>query len=296
MSKPIIITHHLSHTYQSGLLTKAALIDISLEITRGSCVAIIGVTGSGKTTLIQHFNALLLPTQGSVIVDGIEIGKRGLDLRPLRQKVGMLFQYPETQMFERTVYADVAFGLHRLHLERHEIRTRVLAALEMVGLSPHTYAMRSPFDLSGGQKRRVALAGILAMSPTILILDEPSVGLDADGRNEFYTYLHHIQQEQGVTVILVSHDMTEVATIADTLFVLHEGRLVTQGPPHSVFAQTTQLRSWGLAAPPLSELLSQLRTQGLAIPSEIVTLDGAFHWLQDHLPLPLAQSREQEKR
>ncbi len=293
MSEPIIITQHLSHTYQSGLLTKAALIDITLEIARGSCAAIIGVTGSGKSTLIQHFNALLLPTQGTVIVDGIDISKRGVDLRLLRQRVGMLFQYPETQLFERTVYADVAFGLHRQHLERHEIRKRVLAALEMVGLSPHTYAMRSPFDLSGGQRRRVALAGVLAMSPDILILDEPSVGLDADGRNEFYSYLRHVQQERGVTIILVSHDMSEVASIADTLFVLHDGHLVTQGAPHAVFAQAAQLRTWGLAAPPLSELLALLRAQGLVIPTDIFTLDDAFHWLQHHQPLPTTQRREQ---
>jgi energy-coupling factor transport system ATP-binding protein len=278
---PIIVTRHLFHIYQSGPLQKTALNDVNLEIARGSCAAVIGVTGSGKTTLVQHFNGLLRPTTGNVIVDGIDVSARGADLRELRRRVGMLFQFPESQLFGRTVFADVAFGPQRMKLSRREIRTRVRAALEMVGLPLQDYGWRSPFDLSGGQRRRIALAGVLAMSPVVLILDEPTVGLDADARNEFYTYLRCAQQEQGVTIVLVSHDMTEVATLADTLFVLSNGQLAMQGSPRTIFAQGEQLRKWGLAVPPLSELLSLLRQQGIAVPTDIFTLEEAFTFLRD---------------
>ena len=290
MTDPIIITKNLCHTYQSGPLLKAALVDINLEIERGSCVAIIGVTGSGKSTLVQHFNGLLHPTAGTVIVDGISEnakGARDSDLQTLRRRVGMLFQFPEAQLFEHTVYADVAFGPCRMKLSKHEVRTRVLKALETVGLPPHDFAQRSPFELSGGQMRRVALAGVLAMSPAILVLDEPTTGLDADGRAEFYYYLRRAQQEQGVTIVLVSHDMTEVAALANWLYVLHNGHLVMQGMPRSVFAHGGALRAWGLAEPPLSELLTLLRKQGMAIPEETLTLDEAFAALQNHLQTTL---------
>ncbi|MGH2495717.1 MAG: energy-coupling factor transporter ATPase [Ktedonobacteraceae bacterium] len=283
MKDAIIITRHLTHIYQSknaGPLQKTALSDISLEIERGSCVAIIGVTGSGKSTLVQHFNGLLRPTSGSVIVDGIDVGGKSVDRTALRRRAGMLFQFPEAQLFERTVYADVAFGPRRMKLKRKDIRTRILNALDLVGLPHRQFAMRSPFELSGGQKRRVALAGVLAMSPSILILDEPTVGLDADGREEFYAYLKRIKEQQGVTIVLVSHDMAEVATLADWLFVLHNGQLVMQGKPRNVFAQGETLRAWGLAAPPLSELLALLRKGGMTLPDEISTLDEAFDSLQ----------------
>jgi energy-coupling factor transport system ATP-binding protein len=232
----------------------------------------IGYNGSGKTTLVQHFNGLLRPMSGSVVVDGVEVGAAGADLRALRQRVGMLFQFPEAQLFERTIYADVAFGPRRMQLGRHEVRARVLAALEIVGLPHSEYAMRSPFDLSGGQRRRVALAGVLAMLPTILVLDEPTVGLDADGRAEFYTYLRRVQQ-LGVTIVLVSHDMAEVADLADWILVMNEGCLVMQGTPREVFAGSEQLRSWRLAPPPLGELLALLRQRGFDLPTDVFTLD-----------------------
>ena len=290
MTDPIIITKNLCHTYQSGPLLKAALVDINLEIERGSCVAIIGVTGSGKSTLVQHFNGLLHPTAGTIIVDGINVsakGARDADMQTLRRRVGMRFQFPEAQLFEHTVYADVAFGPRRMKLSKHEVRTRVLKALETVGLPPRDFAQRSPFELSGGQMRRVALAGVLAMSPAVLVLDEPTTGLDADGRAEFYYYLRRAQQEQGVTIVLVSHDMTEVAALANWLCVLHNGRLVMQGMPRTVFAQGGALHSWGLAEPPLSELLMLLRKQGLDIPEETLTLDEAFAALQKNLQTTL---------
>jgi energy-coupling factor transport system ATP-binding protein len=279
-NQPIIVARQLSYSYQTGPLCKVALSGIDLEIERGSCVAIIGVTGSGKTTLIQHFNGLLRPSSGSILVDGIDVGAKDADLRTLRQRVGMLFQFPEKQLFEQTVFADVAFGPKRMHLSRHEVRSRVMAALEMVGLPHHDYAHRSPFGLSGGQQRRIALAGVLAMLPNVLVLDEPTVGLDADARSEFYSYLKRVQHEQHVTIILVSHDMTEVAELADTLFVLHEGKLVMQGAPRRVFAMPDQLRIWGLAAPPLSELLSLLQQRGMPLPEAVLTLDEAYGLLK----------------
>ncbi len=215
------------------------------------------------------------------------MGGKGVDLRALRQRVGMLFQFPESQLFAKTVFADVAFGLQRMKVGRHERRARVLAALDLVGLPHKEFAARSPFALSGGQQRRVALAGVLAMSPSVLILDEPTVGLDADARNEFYTYLRRVQYTRGVTVVLVTHDMNEVATLADMLFVLHDGQLVMQGTPRSLFAQGEQLQKWGLATPPLSELLVLLRKQGMDIPPETLTVDEAFAALKNirrHVP------------
>jgi energy-coupling factor transport system ATP-binding protein len=279
MHDTIIQAHDLCYTYSATLdkaLQKQALVNVNLAIERGSCAAIIGVTGSGKSTLVQHLNGLLQPTSGTVVVDGVDVGAKGADLFRLRQRVGMLFQFPEAQLFERTIYADVAFGPKRMKLGKHEIRARVLGALDAVGLPPKEFAQRSPFELSGGQMRRAALAGVLAMMPTILVLDEPTTGLDAEGRAEFYHYVQRIQREQGVTIVLVSHDMTEVAKLADTIFVMHNAHLVLQGTPRTVFSQGEKLREYGLAEPPLSTLLAELRQQGVTIPEDTFTIDEAF--------------------
>ena len=278
MSDPIIITRNLTHIYQPGPLERQALLDISLEIARGGCAAIVGVTGSGKSTLVQHFNALLRPIAGDVIVDGIDAG-RTRDLRSLRRRIGMLFQSPEAQLFAPTVAADVAFGPRRLGLPAEEVRQRVAGALEMVGLPAAEYGPRSPFGLSGGQMRRVALAGVLASEPAVLVLDEPSIGLDAAGREEFYALVQRVQRERGVTIVLVSHDMAEVAALADQVIVLHAGRLVAAGPPRAIFAQAEQLQTWGLLAPPLNELLARLRRGGVNVAADVTSPEQAFAWL-----------------
>lgn len=281
VQNPIIKVEHLSHHYEMSQQPKKALDDITLEIARGSCTAIIGFNGSGKSTLVQHFNGLLRPTEGSILVDGINVGDRRIDLRALRQRVGMLFQYPESQLFEQTVFADVAFGPRRMHMGRREVRTRVQSALDSVGLPHQHYSSRSPFELSGGQRRRVALAGIIAMSPTILILDEPTIGLDGEGRAEFYMHLQRLQRERGVTVIIVSHDMSEVAKLADWVFVLYQGQLMTQGTPRDIFMQDDRLREWGLAVPPLQDLLSHVRRRGIPAPLDLLTVDEVFAYLQE---------------
>ncbi|HEX7736317.1 MAG TPA: energy-coupling factor transporter ATPase [Ktedonobacteraceae bacterium] len=281
MNDPIIQVQDLSYTYaakRDAALRRPALLNVSLEIARGSCAAIIGVTGSGKSTLVQHFNGLLVPTSGSVKIDGVEVGLSGADLLRLRRRVGLLFQFPEAQLFERTIFADIAFGPQRLHLTRAEIRERVVESLEMVGLPHREYGHRSPFELSGGQQRRVALATVLAMRPEILILDEPGVGLDAEGKEEFYQCIQNLRQ-QGITVVLISHDMAEVASLADQLFVLHHGHLVLQGVPRAVFARPEALRDYGLAPPPLSELLRHLRQRGLPVPADVMTIEEAFAYL-----------------
>jgi energy-coupling factor transport system ATP-binding protein len=280
LTEPIVMTRNLNHVYQPGPLQKVALADVSLEISRGSCVAIVGVTGSGKSTLIQHFNGLLRPTSGSVVVDGVCIGPHGADLVALRQRVGLLFQSPEAQLFRRTVFEDVAFGPERLGLPRREVRIRVAAALNAVGLPPSEFGQRSPFSLSGGQMRRAALAGVLALNPSVLVLDEPTLGLDAAGRAEFHAHVGRARRERGVTVILVTHDMAEVAALADQVFVLAGGRLVAQGTSRAIFARGDCLGQWGLAPPPLVELLGLLRERGMAIETDALTLDEAVARLQ----------------
>jgi energy-coupling factor transport system ATP-binding protein len=286
MSDFAIRTQDLTHVYQPGPLQKIAIEGISIGIPRGSCIAVVGATGSGKSTLVLHIAGLLRPTSGRIAVDGLEAGPQTIDLSPLRRQVGMLFQSSEAQLFGRTVFEDVAFGPRRQRLPRAEVRTRVERALAAVGLPSREFASRSPFALSGGQMRRVALAGVLAMAPSILILDEPTVGLDAVGRSEFYAYLQRARRDLKLTIVLVSHDMAEVADLAEWLFILHEGRLVAHGAPASVFALDDRLREWGLLPPPLSQLLHQLRQRGVPVPAEGLSLDEAARFLLASQSLP----------
>jgi energy-coupling factor transport system ATP-binding protein len=280
VSDPIISIRDLSHVYNTGPRPVVALDRVSLDVERGSCVALVGVGGSGKSTVVKHLNGILRPSSGQVIVDGVDVGKTGVDLTGLRRRVGMLFQSPEAQLFERTVFTDVAFGPRQLKLPRREIHHRVDAALDAVGLPAREFTGRSPFDLSGGQMRRVALAGVLATDPSILVLDEPTIGLDAAGRHEFYGYVDQARRVRGVTLILVSHDMSEVADLADRIVVMHHGRLAAVGSPREILTAVADLREWGLAPPPLVDLLAMVRARGLRIPTDILTLDEAVEALR----------------
>lgn len=270
----------LTHIYAAGTpLAKMALADLSFRIEDGSCVAIIGVTGSGKSTLVQHFNGLLRPTSGRVVVNGVEVGAKGADLAKLRQRVGLVFQSPETQLFARTVFEDAAFGPRQAGMSEVKVAQLVGEALRLVGLPDKEFGLRDPFSLSGGQMRRAALAGVLAMEPAILILDEPTAGLDGEGRAELYHFLRQVRAERRTTILLVSHDMGEVAALAEQALALHQGRLVLQGSPRELFGQAHLLTEWGLDVPPLSQVAAILRKQGFSIPAEALSLDEMTHAL-----------------
>ncbi|HEU5438390.1 MAG TPA: energy-coupling factor transporter ATPase [Ktedonobacterales bacterium] len=266
-----IQVERLSHVYAPGTpQERMALRNVSLRIEDGACAAIVGVTGSGKSTLVQHFNGLLRPSTGHVLVEGIALAAgrkpRKAELVELRRRVSLLFQFPEAQLFAPTVYDDIAFGPRQLGLNETAIRERVLWALEAVALpADQEMLTRSPFALSGGQKRRVALAGVLAMRPRVLVLDEPSAGLDAEARDELYARLAALRARERLTIVLVTHDMGEVARLATDVFVLAEGELRLAGSPRAVFGQAPQIAEAGLVPPPLAETLTRARAAGLAV-------------------------------
>lgn len=271
-----IAISNLTHIYSPGTPWSAkALNQVSLEIQDGEIIGLIGHTGSGKSTLIQHFNGLLKPTTGAIAVQGMDITEKGVDLRKLRQKVGLVFQYPEHQLFEETVYADVAFGPRNLGLASEEIPKRVQTALVAVALDYDLIKDRSPFELSGGQMRRVAIAGVLAMEPEVLILDEPTAGLDPKTRKELLGYLRSIHQERGITLIIVSHSMEEVASLVTRIIVMDQGTVYAQGSPREIFSRGTELRAIGLDVPPLTQLMLELKHRGLDVPTDILTLEEA---------------------
>ncbi|NMB16875.1 MAG: energy-coupling factor transporter ATPase [Firmicutes bacterium] len=264
----------LVHIYQAGTpLATEALKGVTLEIQEGEFFGLIGQTGSGKSTLIQHLNGLIKPSRGLVQVDGQNLWERGANLKEIRQKVGLVFQYPEHQLFEETVFADVAFGPRNMGLAEAEVKERVEEALAIVGLDGEIVD-RSPFELSGGQKRRVAIAGVLAMRPKYLILDEPTAGLDPMGRQEILGEISALQR-QGVTVVLVSHNMEEVARLVSRLAVMHDGRIIVQGRPEEVFSKGDLLEEVGLALPQIAQLMHRLRERGLDIPVDIYTVGEA---------------------
>ncbi len=263
-----IFVDHLSLIYHAGSpLERVALRNVSLRVADGSCAAIVGVTGSGKSTLAQCLNGLLTPSAGRVVVDDLELTPRGLagqELRELRRRVGLLFQFPEGQLFAPTIGADVAYGPSRMKLNRQEIQERVRWALRSVALpDDDAFQARSPFALSGGQRRRVALAGVLAMRPRIVVLDEPSAGLDAEAREEIYATLRDLRVREGLTLIVISHDMSEVAALAETVLALRDGEMVLSGPTDTVFRQTEVIEAAGLLPPPLAQVAALARAQGL---------------------------------
>lgn len=253
-----IVVQSLNHIYLPGTpMARHALRDINLRIGAGEKVAVVGQTGSGKSTLIQHFNGLLKPTTGLVQVGPYQITPRSRNLRALRQVVGMLFQYPEYQLFESTVERDVAYGPRQMGWHEERIKKQVSIALRQVGLDD-SYLSRSPLMLSGGEKRRVALAGVLSMDPQVLILDEPTAGLDPRGRREILSLLHRLHKETGITLIMVTHSMEE-ALFCDRILVMKEGRLCLDGSPHHIFQEVEQLRAFGLDLPEGVKLLQALQ-------------------------------------
>lgn len=273
----------VSYTYGIGTpFEKTALRDVNLEIRTGEFVGIIGHTGSGKSTLIQHLNGLLRPTTGTVVVDGVDVAQKSKEAMAMRHKVGMVFQYPEHQLFEETIAKDIAFGPHNLGLSEEVIADRVKEAMGFVGLDYDTFAERSPFRLSGGQMRRVAIAGVIAMHPDYLILDEPSAGLDPRGREEIFSGIMKWHKDKGITVILVSHNMDDISRMADRLIVLADSRIILDGPPLDIFeTKQDMLRQAGVGVPPVTEVLQYLKGRGLSICDKVRTVDEAVQYVYD---------------
>lgn len=266
---------NLSHIYDPGTpFARAALDGISFTIATGEFIGIIGHTGSGKSTLIQHLNALLKPTSGKILLNGEDIHADKSRLKSIRQKVGLVFQYPEHQLFEVDIYKDVAFGPTNMGLTPGEVDVRVREALRLVGIPEEMYG-KSPFELSGGQKRRVAIAGVLAMKPDVLILDEPTAGLDPAGRDAILSQIAAMHEVVGNTVILVSHNMEDVSKLSDRIFVMAEGKIILTGTPEEIFAEPDRLAEVGLAAPPIAILMDQFRKAGFPVPPGIFTIEAA---------------------
>ena len=269
-----IIVDHLNCIYEQGTnMEVAALKDINLVIPDGQFIGLIGHTGSGKSTLVQHLNGLIEATSGTVYFNGEDIYDKDYDRKKLRSKVGLVFQYPEHQLFETDVFKDVCFGPKNLGLDRKETELRAYKALKMVGLSDE-YFYQSPFDLSGGQKRRVAIAGVLAMEPDVLILDEPTAGLDPKGRDEILELIKGLQ-ETGMTIILVSHSMEDVANYVDRIIVMNKGCVMLDGVPKDVFAHYKELEEVGLAAPAVTYIMQQLKQNGFAVSTDATTIEEA---------------------
>ena len=266
---------HLNYIYSEGTaFQKQALTDINLEIPDGQFIGMIGHTGSGKSTLIQHLNGLIKASSGNIYFNGENIYGEGYSMKNLRSKVGLVFQYPEHQLFEVDVFRDVCFGPKNLGLCQEEIEERAREALQQVGLD-NTYYRKSPFELSGGQKRRVAIAGILAMHPQVLILDEPTAGLDPRGRDEILDQVAKLHREQKITVILVSHSMEDVANYVDRIIVMNKGQVFLDGRPAEVFSHYKELEGVGLAAPQVTYMTQTLKAKGWDVDTSVTTIEEA---------------------
>lgn len=266
---------NVTYTYGPGTVYEVnAIEDINLEINAGEFIGIIGHTGSGKSTLIQHFNGLMKPTSGQVLFEGKDIWSEGYPLRSLRSNVGLVFQYPEYQLFEETVLKDVCFGPKNKGLNESQAKEKAIAALKQVGVSESMFE-KSPFELSGGQKRRVAIAGVLAMDPKVLILDEPTAGLDPKGRDEILEQIALLQKERGITIILVSHSMEDVARYADRLIVMNDAKMVYDNAPREVFKHYKELEAMGLAAPQVTYIMHRLKERGMQVDVNATTVEEA---------------------
>ena len=280
----LIEINNLRHIYSPGLpFEKKAVDDISLKIEENEFIGLIGHTGSGKSTFIQHLNGLLKPSSGEIIIDGTRVDKSGSNLTDLRKKVGLVFQYPEYQLFEETIERDIAFGPRNLDISEEEVQERVKASMESVGLDYETYKDKSPFELSGGLKRRVAIAGVLAMEPKVLILDEPTAGLDPRGRDEILSEIKSIHENRKITVILVSHSMEDVAKIAERIIVFDKGKVFLDGEPREIFRNEDKLLGVGLGIPQITSLMRTLKKKGLDINEDAITVEEAKESLKKYL-------------
>ena len=279
----IIQTEKLSHIYSTGTpFEHAALVDVDFTAYRGEYLGIIGRTGSGKSTLIQHLNGLLKPTSGKVLFEGKDIWETKERTHQTRFQVGLVFQYPEYQLFEETVYKDIAFGPRNMKLDEGEVDRRVRAAAAFVGLSGEVLE-KSPFELSGGQKRRVAIAGVIAMEPAVLILDEPTAGLDPAGAESILANIRDYHRAKNATILLVSHSMEEVARSVDRLVVVSKGRIPFSGAPREVFAHGDELEAMGLGVPQVTRVFHRLRAMGVDIDPSVYTIDQARAAIRDYL-------------
>ena len=271
-----IRVENLVHIYDKGMPSEQLALDnISFDAADGQLVGIIGHTGSGKSTLLQHLNGLLKPESGSIVIGDTDITQPGISMVQIRKKIGLVFQYPEYQLFEETVAKDVAFGPGNLGLSREEIDERVREAIELVGLDYEEIKDRSPFELSGGQKRRVAIAGVVAMRPEVLILDEPTAGLDPKAHKDVLAMVEEVHRRTGNITILVSHNMADIARLCDKVVVIDSGRLVTAGTPYEVFSKKEELRAVGLELPPVTAFTETLRERGVDLEATILDTDTA---------------------
>lgn len=272
----IIKIDNLNYIYnQATPFEKTALDNINLEIDEGEFIGLIGHTGSGKTTLVQHLNGLIKVQSGKLYIDGVDISKKETKFKIIRQKVGLVFQYPEYQLFEESIYKDIAFGPKNLGLNEKEIEKRVIEAMEIVGLDYEALKERSPFELSGGQKRRVAIAGVIAMKPKVLVLDEPTAGLDPNGRDEILDEIYELFKKGGITVVLVSHNMEDIARIASRILVMDKGRIVMDGSPREIFKRREDLEAIGLGIPQITKFMQEYKALGHDVKTDILTVEEA---------------------
>ena len=275
---------NLKHIYEKGMPGESvALEDITFSVEDGEFLVIIGHTGSGKSTLLQHLNGLLKPDEGTIEIGDTDITASGISMVEIRKRIGLVFQYPEYQLFEETVAKDVAFGPRNLGLGEEEIEERVREAIELVGLDYEKFKDRSPFELSGGQKRRVAIAGVIAMRPEVLILDEPTAGLDPKAHKDVLAMIEEVHRRTGNITILVSHNMADIAGLSDKVLVIDSGRMVTIGTPKEVFSHRRELSGVGLDLPPITQLTESLRDRGMEIGETILSIDEAADRIAEYL-------------
>jgi len=280
----IIDIRNVNYIYNPNTpFEKKALNNINIQIDEGEFIGLIGHTGSGKSTLVQNLNGLIKPTSGDIIVDGINLTQKNANLKEVRQKVGLVFQYPEHQLFEETIYSDIAFGPKNLGLKDEEVDLRVKSAMENVGLDFESLKDRSPFELSGGQKRRVAIAGVIAMKPKVLILDEPTAGLDPAGRDEILGGIKRLYEKEKITIVLVSHSMEDIAKLVNRILVMDEGELVMDDIPKEVFKRASELKKIGLGVPQITDFMKQLKSKGFDVNDDVVTVEEAKEEIMKYL-------------